>query len=343
MNNSRFTIADVARSAGVSTATVSRVLNATAPVDRETADRVRTAVAELNYVPHAAARTLASHRTNTLGLLLPQIAGPFFQPLLRGVETAVNEAGYDLLVHTTRNPHANQVRQRPLGEHNTDGLLIFTDSVDARELTRLSRNGFPVVLLYQTPPRGIQVPVVTIENQSGARQVVNHLVEVHDRRRIVFLQGPEGHEDSLWREKGYREALKEHNIPFDKQLVARGGFHRDAARQAVERLLAGGVTFDAIFAGDDDAALGVLFCLRLAGIKVPEDVALTGFDDQVFSATIDPPLTTVRAPTEQVGRSAVQNLLALIRGGSVESRLVLPTELVIRASCGCTLHSNSRF
>lgn len=342
MNNSRYTIADVARSAGVSTATVSRVLNATAPVDEATASRVRLAVAELNYEPHAAARTLASHKTNTLGLLLTQIRGPFFQPLLRGIETAANEAGYDLLVHTTRNPHTGQVRRRPLGEHNTDGLLIFTDSVDGRELTRLSRNGFPVVLLYQTPPRGIQIPVVTIENQSGARQVMNHLIEVHGCQRIVFLQGPAGHEDSRWREKGYRQALNAHGIPFDSSLVARGGFHRDEARLALQRLLAEGVNFDAVFAGDDDAALGVLFGLRQAGSRVPGDVALAGFDDQVFSATLDPPLTTVRAPTELVGRSAVQNLLRLIRGEDVEPRLVLPTELVIRASCGCppSLHNH---
>lgn len=335
LKNSRPTIADVARHAGVSTATVSRVLNATGPVDEETAERVRTSVDALDYVPHAAARTLASSRTNTIGLLLPEIGGAFFQPLLRGVETAASEAGYDLLVHTTRNPGAANAPHRPLAEHNTDGLVVFPDSVDTRELTRLSRNGFPVVLIHQTPPKGIQLPVVTIENQSGTRQIVDHLIEVHKRRRIVFLQGPEGHEDSEWREKGYREALKAHNIPFDPALVARGGFNRDEARQALEQLLLEGVEFDAVFAGDDDASVGILLGLRQAGIQVPEAVAVAGFDDQIFSATLVPPLTTVSAPTEQVGGEAVRQLVRIIRGESVEPRLVLSTEPVLRESCGC--------
>jgi DNA-binding LacI/PurR family transcriptional regulator len=188
MNSSRPTITDVARRAGVSTATVSRVLNATARVEAETALRVHTAIKTLNYVPHAAARTLASRRTHTLGLLLPEISGAFFQPLLRGVETAASEAGYDLLVHTTRSPSAVNTPRRTLAEHNTDGLLIFTDSVDARELTRLSDIGFPVVLLHQSPPDGIQIPFVTIENQSGTRKIIDHLIDVHHRHRIVFLQ-----------------------------------------------------------------------------------------------------------------------------------------------------------
>jgi LacI family transcriptional regulator len=334
-NNSRPTIADVARHAGVSTATVSRVLNATGLVDEDTASRVRVSVAALDYVPHAAARTLASNRTNTIGLLLPEISGIFFQPMLRGVETAASEAGYDLLVHTTRNPGALNAPHRPLAEHNTDGLIVFPDSVDNRELTRLYKNGFPVVLLHQTPPKGVQLPVVTVENQSGAREIVNHLIEIHNRRRIVFLQGPAGHEDSEWREMGYREALKAHHIPFMPALVVRGGFNRDEARQVLAQLLLEGVEFDAVFAGDDDASVGILLGLRQAGIQVPEAVSVVGFDDQIFSATLVPPLTTVCAPTETVGGEAVRQLVRIIHGDSVEARLVLPTRPVIRESCGC--------
>jgi len=333
--NSRPTIADVARHAGVSTATVSRVLNATGPVDEETASRVRASVDALDYVPHAAARTLASSRTNTIGLLLPEISGAFFQSLLRGVEMAASEAGYDLLVHTTRNPGAANAPRRPLAEHNTDGLLVFTDSLDTRELTRLYKNGFPTVLLHQTPPKGVQLPVVTIENRSGTREIVNHLIEAHNRRRIVFLRGPEGHEDSEWREKGYKEALSAHGIPFEPALVKRGGFNRDEARQALQELLLEGVGFDAVFAGDDDASVGVLLGLRQAGIQVPDAVSVAGFDDQIFSAALVPPLTTVRAPTEQVGVEAVRKLVQIIHGETVEPRLVLATEPVIRESCGC--------
>jgi LacI family transcriptional regulator len=333
--NTRPTIADVAWHAGVSTATVSRVLNATGPVDEETASRVRASVEALNYVPHASARTLASSRTNTIGLLLPEISGAFFQPLLRGVEAGAAETGYDLLIHTTQMPHPGNTPRRPLGVHNTDGLLIFTDSVDLHELTRLHAIGFPIVLLHQTPPKTLGIPVVTVENRSGAQGIVEHLIEVHHCRRIVFLQGPEGHEDSNWREKGYREALQAHGLPFYPSLVARGEFNRDEARATLSQMLLDGTEFDAVFSGDDDAAIGVLQALRQVGREVPEEIAVAGFDDQVFASTLTPALTTVRAPTEQVGREAVHLLVRLLRGEKAEPRLILPTELVIRESCGC--------
>jgi DNA-binding LacI/PurR family transcriptional regulator len=334
MPPSRPTIAVVAQRACVSIATVSRVLNGTAPVDAETAQRVRSAITALNYVPHAAARTLANRRTDTIGLLLPEIGGVFFQPMLRGVEAGVSEAGYDLLIHTTQSRPEN-APHRPLGEHNTDGLLVFTESLDAKELTRLHRIGFPVVLLHQAPPNSLNIPVVSIENQSGAQKIVEHLIEVHNCHRIVFLQGPEGHEDSTWREKGYRQALEAHGIAFDPLLVTRGEFNRDAARLALEQILLDGVEFDAIFTGDDDSAAGVMLGLRQAGWSIPEDVAVVGFDDSLFAHSLVPPLTTVHAPTEQVGREAVRQLIRIIHGETVEPRLVLSTELVIRQSCGC--------
>jgi len=335
MSLPRSTIADVARRAGVSIATVSRVLNRTAPVEAGTAERVRAAVTELNYVPHAAARTLASRKTNTLGLLLPEIGGEFFQPLLRGIEAGASEAGYDLLIHSTHMPHAETAPWRPLGEHNTDGLLIFTDSVDLDELTRLDRIGFPIVLLHQSPPKTLTIPVVTVENQSGTQNIVGHLIEVHHRSRIAFLQGPQGHEDSQGREKGYRQALSKHGLPFDPRLVARGEFDADKAQEAVAGLLRDGVDFDAVFSGDDDSAIGVMQALRLAGRKIPQDVSIAGFDDSIFAQIMTPPLTTVRAPMEQVGRAAIRQLVRLICGEEVEPRLVLPTELIVRQSCGC--------
>ena len=332
----RATISDVAEQAGVSISTVSRVLNNTVPVDAETAERVRTAVAALNYYPHSAARTLASHKTSTIGLLLPEIGDIYFQPLLRGIETEAQLTGYDLLIHTTRNPHSDKAAWRPLAEHNTDGLLAFTESLDDQELRRLYDTDFPVILLHQTPPEGINIPVITIENQLGARNIVGHLIDLHQRRQIAFLKGPEGHEDSAWREKGYHEALNERGIPADPGLVRFGGFNRDTAHQTVEQMLAEGLKFDAIFTGDDESAVGVLLALREAGRKVPDEVSIVGFDDEIFASTLIPPLTTVRAPTEEVGREAVRLLIRMIRGEKVEQRLVLPTELVIRQSCGCT-------
>jgi len=329
------TIKDVARQAGVSIATVSRVLNGTAPVIRETAERVHAAIATLHYVPRAAARGLASKRTNALGLLLPEIGGWFFPSMLRGIEAAAREQGYDLLLHTVEATYPLKASRRALGMHNTDGLIIFTNSVDEEELLHLKQNGFPVVLLHQTPPAALDLPVVTIENKDGAQKLVDHLIEVHNCHRIIFLQGPEGHEDSEWRERGYRESLELHNIPFDESLVAVGEFDETAAAAAIGELLLDGVDFDAVFCGDDDAAIGVLSALQSAGRLVPDDVAVVGFDDVPVARFLSPPLTTVRAPTEQVGRDAVRQLVRLIRGEQAEPLILLPTELVIRKSCGC--------
>jgi len=333
--NPRPTITDVAQQAGVSIATVSRVLNGTAPVDTRTAERVRAAITALKYVPHSAARMLASRRTETLGLLLPQISGTFFEPMLRGIEAGARQAGYDLLVHTTRSPRPENSSWRPLAEYNTDGLLVFTGSLDAQELGRLHTLGFPVVLLHQSPPPGIDIPLVTIENRSGARRIVEHLIEVHGRRRIAFLKGPMGQEDSHLRELGYRDALKNHNLMLDLGLVREGNFQRETAQRAVEQMLAARTDFDAVFAGDDDSAAGVLAALRKADRHVPEQVSVAGFDDQFFAGTLVPPLTTVRAPIERVGEEAVRELIRIILGQSVPTRLTLPTELVLRESCGC--------
>ena len=332
------TIADVARHADVSIATVSRVLNGTTPVQAEKADRVRLAMQELQFIPHHAARVLASKRTNTIGLVLSEISGAFFPPMLKGIEAGAYEAGYDLLIHSTRKEGPSR---RPLGEHNTDGLLIFTDSLDHRELRHLHHMNFPMVLLHQTPPDRLNIPAIAIENKNGAVMLVNHLIEVHGRRQIVFLQGPDGHEDSVWRERGYREALEAHNLPFQGELVASGKFDEEQAFATIQQMLMDGLEFDAIFAGDDDSAIGAMRALKLAGRRIPRDVAVVGFDDVPFARYLSPALTTVRAPIEQVGREAVQQLVRLMHGEKAEALILMRTELVIRESCGCRLASSN--
>ena len=333
----RATIADVAKRARVSIATISRVINQTGPVTEETATRVQAAIAELNYVPHAAARGLASKRTNTLGLVVSGISSPFLVPLLRGIEIGAREAGFALLVHSTQggtNPAPGS--RRPLGEHNTDGLLVYVGTLGETELHYLHKLRFPLVLLYQTPPNSLEIPHVNFENKAGARKLIDHLIEVHDYRRIAFLRGPENEEDSYWRERGYREALEAHCLPFDPALVAVGGFNEEQARIPVEKWLREGVDIDAIFAGDDDAAVGVIMALQWAGKRVPEDIAVVGFDDVHLAHYLMPPLTTVRTPVEQSGREAVRQLVQLIHTGQAEQHILLPTELVIRRSCGCS-------
>ncbi len=328
------TIRDVARAANVSVATVSRYINGTAPVSKAVAERIEKVMAELNYVPHATARRLATNKTYTIGLLLSDISGDFFAPLLSGVEETARRYGYDLLISAARAP-SNRAKDLPLGPHNCDGILVFTTSIEDEILRFLVQRNFPVVLIHRTPPPGIHVPCVTVENKAASFQIVKHLIEVHHRQRIVFLRGPEDHEDSYWRERGYREALESHNIPVDEDLIGMGGFARRTAYTAILDLIKRGVPFDGVFSGDDEAAVGVLIALREAGIRVPEEVSVVGFDDQRMSPFLSPPLTTVRAPTRDVGRVATEQLVRLIRGEEVEPLTLLPTEIVIRRSCGC--------
>ncbi len=298
------TISDVARHAGVSIATVSRVLNATTPVQAEKADRVRLAMDELQFVPRHAARVLASRRTNTIGLV----------------------------IHSTKKEGPSR---RPLGEHNTDGLLVFTDSLDHRELHRLHNMNFPIVLLHQASPDLLNIPVITVENKDGAAMLVNHLIEMHGRRQIVFLRGPEGHEDSVWRERGYREALEAHDIQFRPELIASGQFDEEEAFVSIQKMLHDGSEFDAVFAGDDDSAIGAMRAIKTAGRLIPGDVAVVGFDDVPFARYLSPALTTVRAPIEEIGREAVRQLARLMNGQQAQPLTLMRTELVIRESCGC--------
>jgi DNA-binding LacI/PurR family transcriptional regulator len=329
------TIADVAERAGVSIATVSRVLNRTTRVSDETAARVLKAIDELGFVPQAAARHLASRKTNTIGLLLPEVSSEFFFPILRGIEAATRQAGFDLLIAIQPEDQARQMINIPLGNHNTDGLLIFGNLAASPALAQLTRLNFPVVLLYQAAPPGSGITSIQIENKHGAHQLVSHLIEVHSARRIAFLRGPQGNQDSGWREMGYRQALADHNLEFDPRLVEPGNFKEKSGRTAVETLLKKGIQFEAVFAGDDGSAIGALAALNQAGLRVPEDVAVAGFDDIPPSRYLNPPLTTVRAPTEQVGREAVKQLVRRIQTRQAGAEVLLPTELVIRQSCGC--------
>jgi DNA-binding LacI/PurR family transcriptional regulator len=250
----------------------------------------------------------------------------------------VDDHEYTLLIYSTQRRRAKRNEtslNRPVGEHNTDGLIIFTDGLDETEIIRLYNRQFPLVLLHRSPPAGANIPCITFENKTGARNLVEHLLEVHHYRRIAFLAGPPGNEDSHWRELGYREALAAHGVPFDPALVRVGGFNEKIAEAAVAQWLEEGADFEAIFAADDDSALGAITALERAGKRIPQDVAVAGFDDVMLSRYLTPALTTVRAPIEQAGWVAVEQLLQLIHTGQAEPLVLLPTELVIRASCGC--------
>ena len=329
------TIRDVAKMAGVSITTVSRAINQSSnSIATETLERINKAIAELSFVPHIAARNLSSSRKNAIGLLLPRIGwDDYFPPLLRGVETGAVENGFDLLIASRRFNAPNG--HRAVGPHNTDGVVIFTDSLSDEEIALWHKQNFPCVLLHRTPPNGLNIPHVQYENKDGARKVIDHLIEVHHCKRIGFLSGPHGNEDSFWREAGYRSALEAHGLQVESSLIAAGNFEESDARKAVESWLANGIEMDAIFAGDDDSAIGAILALQNAGKRVPENVAVVGFDDAPFARFCNPPLTTVKASIDDAGQRATQMLAELITKGETESMALLPTELVIRKSCGC--------
>ena len=334
--SSSTTIRDVARESGVSVATVSRYINSSAPVSPEIAERLEQVMAELKYVPQTAARQLATQKTMVVGLLLTTMYNDFFGPLLYGIESVVRENKYNLLVATCCANDRTKV-PLPVGPHNTDGMLIFAGSMGDKDLVELCSQGIPVVLIHHTAPEPLSVPCVTVENKAATYKLVSHLIEDHSRRRIVFMKGPAQEEDAYWRELGYRNALRDHDIDLDPDLMLNGEFLRDVAYRSLKDFIEREkpVDFDAVFTGDDDAAIGVVEALTECGYRIPEDVSVAGFDDSRLSAFLNPPLTTVRAPTAEVGRIAAQNLFNLIKGHPVEDVTLLPTEIIIRRSCGC--------
>ena len=333
--SSSVTIREVAKEAGVSIATVSRYINQTAAVSPEVASRLDEVMADLKYVPHTTARNLATQKTNAIGLLLTyNIYGDFFAPMLRGIEEVVADAGFNLLISSNLSKYGSN-HNPALGPNNTDGILGYADSLTDAGLNQYFHSKFPVVLIYRSAPPHLSIPSVTVENKAASKAIVDHLIEVHNRRRIIFLRGPEHQEDSYWREMGYRASLEAHNIPFDAELVWPGEFEREVAQTTMIELILAGVEFDAVFAGDDDAAIGVLAALREMGKKVPAEISVVGFDDQRSSPYLTPSLTTVRAPTEEVGRVAARQMINLIRGRQADPLTLLPTEIVIRNSCGC--------
>lgn len=334
--SSSVTIRDVARQSGVSVATVSRYLNQNAPVSERVSERIQQVMKQLDYVPQASARHLAKGKKHTIGLLLTNMHNDFFAPLLAGIEGVVNEHGYYLLVATCR-PDLRNDYQFPLGTHNTDGLLAFADSLSDEQINQFYDRQLPLVLIHKTPADGLDIPYVTVENKAASFKLVEHLICVHGCRRIILMRGPEQQEDSYWREVGYRQALEAHNIPYDESLILSGSFERDIARQSMTCFLVDPAhpQFDAVFAGDDEAALGVFDALNGAGFRIPEDVSVVGFDDSRMAPFLTPPLTTVRAPTEEVGRSAARQLFRLLEGKLPQPAVLHPTEMIIRRSCGC--------
>ena len=292
-------------------------------------------MSELNYVPHAAARQLATQKAYAIGLLLTGMNHEFLLPLMGGIESMVQQEGYNLLVAYRRVEDQVDV-PIPIGPHNSDGMIVFPGTLHDDEILRLHQAGFPLVLIYQTTPESSNIPSVTISNKRATRNLIDHLIEVHHRRRIIFVRGPVNNQDSQRREMGYQESLAAHGIAYDPNLIISGEYNRKVAYQSMVKFLENEhPDFDAIFTGNDDAAIGVMNALKEKGLCIPDDISVVGFDDLELSAFLTPPLTTIKAPTECVGKTAAQHLFNLLAGQDVDLVTLLSTEVVIRRSCGC--------
>ncbi len=287
----------------------------------------------------------------TLGLLVPEISGDFFVPLLRGIERSASEAGYGLIVRTSPHPMASQAGALALAaslRDAVDGMLLFADCACDAMIGACEGLGLPAVLLYREAPEGSGTPSVTVENEAGAFAAVTHLIDTHASQRPLFVAGPRGNHDAAARERGYRAALAARNLACGQELVVEGGFSGERAKAAVSDALSRRLRFDAIFAADDGSAFGAMDALVAGGLKVGEDIPVMGFDDVSAAALARPGLSTVRSPAGDIGALAVSTLVGslAIAGRQAEGTdnkklrqesrsKVLPTALVIRESCGC--------
>jgi LacI family transcriptional regulator len=334
----RPTIFDVARLAGVSSSTVSRVVNGYPHIRDDTRRRVQAAMDELGYVAHTSARALASGRSQVVGLLAQGLDSSFFLGVIQGVDQQVATSGYDFMLCTTHDRREKEAEYVARLSHGmVDGLLVILPRGLPDYVEQLRAERFPFVLIdYDDEAPGCDM--VNAANRTGARAAINHLLEL-GHRRIGFITGTLNVGSTLERLAGYREALAGAGIPWDEELVVQGDFLEPRGFEAAGELLSLTHRPTAIFASSDAAAFGVLRAAREAGIRVPEDISVVGFDDVPEASYVDPTLTTVRQPLREMGRAAVSRLLDLLVDPAVPpQRIVLGTELIVRGSTAPAPH-----
>ncbi|HVF61319.1 MAG TPA: LacI family DNA-binding transcriptional regulator [Thermoanaerobaculia bacterium] len=331
-------IRDVAREAGVSAATISRVLNGHTAVAEETRRRVAEAVERLNYVPHGGARSLITRRTETVGVLLPDLYGEFFSELIRGIDQTARRRGYHVLVSGAHSDAAEVEAVLRALRGRVDGLIVMSPDVDTSPALARYGGALPIVLL-DSVAEGIDLDAITIDNYGGARSMVRHLLGL-GHQRIALLGGPAHNRDARERARGWREALADAGLPAPADLVFPGDFSEASGHAAGRWLAELAPRPTAVFAANDAMAVGFLSALREIGLAVPEDLALGGFDDIPISRYLNPPLTSVRVPIAELGSRAMQHVLSLLESReeaappAVGRRDVVATKLIVRASCG---------
>jgi LacI family transcriptional regulator len=325
------TIRDVAREAGVSVATVSRVLNNSGPVRDQTRVRITEVARRLHYTPNSAARSLSTRQTHTVGVVLPDLHGEFFSEVIRGIDQVVQAEGWHLLVSSSHAARSAVEAALQAMRGRVDGLLVMSPDLELATLSTNLPERLPVVLM-NCGAGGGAYDSLNIDNYSGAHAMITYLVGL-GHRRIALLEGPERNQDARERLRGALAALADAGIGCGDRF--RGDFSEESGHAAALRLLDCARRPTALFAANDSMAIGALSALRERGVEVPSDISVAGFDDIPIARFVSPQLTTVRVSIPALGERATKRLFEVMRRGEPQQRVqeLLPTELVVRSSC----------
>ena len=333
------TLEEVGKLAGVSRSTVSRVVNGQPSVRDEVRERVWQVIRETGYQPHAAARSLVTRRTRIIGVIIPQavmtlFVDPFFPLLLCGITETCNDHGYYLMLSLFNGPGTEEeLYRRQVHSGHLDGAIVASTPMDDPLIPALMDDDVPCILIGRHSDR--RARYVDVDNVSGSRMAVEHLIRL-GHRRVATITGPLSMASGEDRLTGYRQALEAHRIPVQEALIVEGDFTEASGAMGMQRLLSDSPT--AVFAASDTMAIGAVKALREAGLRVPEDVALVGFDDIPVAAALEPALTTVRQPIERLGSMAADLLVNLLENPPATQppahRMILPAKLIVRDSCG---------
>lgn len=332
------TLQDVARIAGVSRSTVSRVINNHPSVDPKTRQRVQRAIKQCGYRPHAIARSLATKRTHIIGMIIPEAVSrlftdPYFALMLLGATDACNRSGYQLILSLfTASVDSKTMHDRIVHNGFVDGVLTANACLDDKLVPRLLDTGVPFVTIGRHSDE--RVSYVDVDNVGGARMATEFLIHL-GHKRIATITGPLNMTPAQDRLTGFLNAMQANDLPVPEALIVEGDFTEMGGRAAMTRLLEERPT--AVFAASDSMAIGAVRAIQSAGLRVPEDISVIGFDDLPSAASLEPPLTTVHQPIEGLAELAVEVLIGRLKrkipNGIAVQRVILPTELMVRKSC----------
>lgn len=325
-------IAEIARRANVSTATVSRTLNQSGPVKAATAKKVWRAVTALNYYPNSHARTLVSGRSRLIGLIVSDITNPFFPELVRTFQNLASQKQYDLLLTSTDYLTSRMtVCLRRMLERKVDGVAMMTSEMDLSLIKELSKRNVPIVFM-DVGQMGPRMSHVSIDYGNGIRQAVDHIVGL-GHRQIAFISGPLELHSARTRRQAFLDGLRHHGLSPDRRMIREGTHTAEGGQKAMTELLRPSRKPTAVVCSNDWTAIGALHAILAAGLRVPDDVSLLGFDDIPLASYTNPALTTIRMSAVEVGSTAFQALFSLIGEDHVEGDVYqVPTKLVVRES-----------